>query len=456
MKRLLFCLVALIAVVALVVPSYAAEMKINGMNHIRAISRDNYDGNDDVDDNANYVTQRFRMYFSSIASENLKLVYKNEIDIEWGDVGAGAGSRGDGGGLAADTVNLETKNIYVEFMVPDTPVKATLGLQGITLHQGWFFSNDVSAARFDMNFDPITVTAYWAGLYGMNVDNNASDDSWQIVVSGGYKAENMDARLSLGYERGPNEGGGTQFYGSGAGIDYDAAQTDDNDFYLLMGEFGMSFDMVSFNVIAGMNFGEADGTGAATQANRKYEGYMFQAKVNLALDMATLRAQFVYASGDKEGDFDEDFRGMAGMAVDWGSEIMANGYFYDRDARVRQIGGDMYTNGDESPNNLWSVGVGADFKPADNTTISANVLYIAMVEERSVGCDPTVDSCDEDTIGVEVNARLAQKIYPNLTLNLVGAYLFADDGYGDYNPDSWADNSGDDAYQVGIGVDYSF
>jgi hypothetical protein len=435
MKRLLFCLVALIAVAALVVPSYAAEMKINGMNHIRAISSDNYDGDDDTDDNYNYITQRFRMYFTSIASENVKLVYKNEIDFEWGDSAATVG-RNQGGAVRADSINLETKNVYLEMMVPDTPVKATLGLQGVTLHQGWFFSNDVAAARFDMNFDPIVLTAYWAGVEGLdNNDADASDDVWQIVVSAGYKAENMDARLTVGYERGPNEG---------SGGDFDTSQTDDNDLFLVMGEFGMSFDLVSFNIIAGINFGEADGSGAASQGNRDYSGYMAQAQVDFALDLATLHLQLIYASGDDEGDFDDDFRGMSGMAVSWGPEILTNGYFYNQDALLDQIGG--APGGDESPNNLMSIGVGADLKPADNTTIYLNLYWMAMVEDRTVGGN------DEDEIGIEFDARLAQKIYDNVTLNLVGAYLFAEDGYGTY----LGADSGDDAYTVGIGVDYSF
>jgi hypothetical protein len=41
MKRLLFCVVALIAVAALVAPTYAAEMNINGINRIKFISAEN-------------------------------------------------------------------------------------------------------------------------------------------------------------------------------------------------------------------------------------------------------------------------------------------------------------------------------------------------------------------------------------------------------------------------------
>jgi len=445
MKRLLFCLVALVAVFALVMPTYAAEVKISGLFNAKAWARDNYDGDDDTDDSAQYVTQRMRMYFNVIASENLKLVYKNEIDMEWGDtrdatvqttggdnVSVYAG-RNDGGGVGGDRVNLETKNVYLEFMVPDTPVKATLGLQGVAMHRGWFIDDDVAAARFDMNFDPVTITAYWAGLSGLfesdmyndeNVD--ASDDNWQLVASGAYKAENMDARLSFAYERKPND-------------TTTADQPESNDLYLVMGEFNMSFDMVSFFVIAGKNFGEADGSGATSANNRNYDGYMAHVGADFALDMATLRAQFMYVSGDKENDFDDDFQGLGGQTFSW-AEIISDGYTYDRSASLSQIGAA------NKPSNMWAVGVGANLKPTDTTTIKLDVYYIGMVEKR------TVAGSEEDEIGIEIDASLTQKIYDNLSLTILGAYMLAEDGYGA----AGGANAGDDAFQVGLGVDFSY
>ena len=456
MKRLLFCLVALIAVFALVMPTYATEMKVSGMFFAKGIARDNYNGSDDHDDSSQYVNQRFRMYFNFISSENLKLVYKNEIDMDWGDSSTTVG-RNQGGGLGGDSINLETKNVYLEFMVPDTPVRATMGLQGITLHKGWFVSDDLSAAKFDMNFDPVSITAYWAGLEGLGVgDADASNDRWSLVGSGAYKAENMDARLSLAYERNPNDTAS-------------ADNPENDDLFLLMLEMNMSFDMVSFFVIGATNFGEVDSNDAQ---DRDYSGYMFNAGVNVALDMATIRAQFIFASGDDEkaaidtdGDGiadtipldDDNFQGLGGQTFSW-SELMSDGYFSDKNPTNTQIGGSNH------PSNMYAINVGADFKPTDTTTIKFDVYYIGMVEDRSVGCDPTVNSCDEDEIGLEIDAKLTQKIYDNLSLSLVGAYLFAEDGYGAYNQGDgedtenleFQDNSGDDAFQVGIGLDYKF
>ena len=429
MKRLLICLVALIAVFALVMPASAAEMKVNGIWNAKAYARDNYDGDDDTDDSTQYVTQRFRSYWNWIASENLKLVYKNEIDIEWGDTGPQTG-RNDGGGLGGDSVNLETKNIYLEFMVPDTPVKATMGLQGITLHKGWFISDDAGGARFDMNFDPVSITAYWIGVDGLEGgDSVSSNDNWQVAVSGAYKAENLDARLSLAYQRNPNDL-----------TSADVPESD--DLYLLMGEFGMSFDMVSFDVVLATNFGEVDSDGAG---DRDYEGYMFAGNVDFALDMATISISGAYVSGDKEGDLDEDFQGLAGQTFSW-AEIISDGYTYDRNASLAQIGAA------NKPSNMYYIGVGADLKPTDTTTMMLDVYYIGMVEDRTIAGDK------EDEIGIEIDARLVQKIYDNLSLTVIGAYLLAEDGYGVYDsadPNA-ADNSGDDAFQVGVGLDFKF
>jgi hypothetical protein len=435
MKRLLFCLVTLIAVFALVMPASAAEMKVTGIWNAKAYAIDNYDGDDDSDDSWQYITQRMRMYFNFISSENLKLVYKNEIDFEWGDQ-AFATTRNSGGGRGGDTVNLETKNVYLEFMVPDTPVKATMGLQGIALHRGWFVDDDFAAARFDMNFDPVSITAYWAGLAGLEAQDAASsNDWWHVVASGAYKAENMDARLSLAYERRPNDNLSTD-------------QPESDDIYLVMGEFNMSFDMASFFVIAGKNFGEADGSGGSSAANRNYDGYMAHVGANFALDMATLRAQFIYASGDKEGDFDDDFQNLNGQTFSW-AELISDGYTYDRSVELAQIGNANH------PSNMWAVGVGADLKPTDTTTIKLDVYYIGMVEDRTIAGEK------EDEIGIEIDARLTQKIYDDLSVTLIGAYMLAENGYGVYNGDpdagaAQADNSGDDAFQVGIGLDYKF
>ena len=128
------------------------------------------------------------------------------------------------------------------------------------------------------------------------------------------------------------------------------------------------------------------------------------------------------------------------------AEIISDGYTYDRNASLSQIGGQ------NKPSNMYAINIGADFKPTDTTTIKLDAYYVGMIEDRTIAGE------EEDEIGIEVDARLTQKIYDTLSLTVIGAYLFAEDGYGVYDstdPNA-ADNSGDDAFQVGVGLDFKF
>jgi hypothetical protein len=97
---------------------------------------------------------------------------------------------------------------------------------------------------------------------------------------------------------------------------------------------------------------------------------------------------------------------------------------------------------------MYAINVGADLKPTDTTTIKFDVYYVGMMEDRTVAGE------DEDEIGVEVDASLTQKIYDNLSMTLIGAYMFAEDGYGVAG--TTASNSGDDAFHLGLGLDFKF
>ena len=158
-------------------------------------------------------------------------------------------------------------------------------------------------------------------------------------------------------------------------------------------------------------------------------------------------------SGDDEDGYDsdgdgvkdtvargeDDFQVLKGQTAVT-AEIISDGYSYDRNASLSQIGGANH------PSNMYMLNAGVDLKPTDTTTLKFDVYYIGMVEKRTIGGD------EEDEIGIEIDARLTQKIYDNLSLTVLGAYMFAEDGYGSDTVNS----EGDDAFQVGMGLDYKF
>ena len=119
---------------------------------------------------------------------------------------------------------------------------------------------------------------------------------------------------------------------------------------------------------------------------------------------------------------------------------------------MKQISWNTDKNGQANrPSNVWALSAGVDFKPTDTTTISADIWYIGMVKDR------TVAGSKEDTIGTEIDAKLVQKVYDNLDLLIVGAYMLADDGYGTGTAAAGKSaSSGDDAFVIGMGLNYKF
>ena len=61
-----------------------------------------------------YTEQRARLKYTGKFSDDVKLVTQFEIDSRWGDSSQFV-ARNQGGAMEADSINLETKNVYMEF-----------------------------------------------------------------------------------------------------------------------------------------------------------------------------------------------------------------------------------------------------------------------------------------------------------------------------------------------------
>jgi hypothetical protein len=182
-KHLMIFVVALLAV-AIAVPALAAvEFKYGGQFRVRFENQDNaYDGTNlsgfygsgyNSDDNRRFIDQRLRLYFSFIASKNLKVVVKWEMgDAVWGmsaNTGSSVGNTGANAGanVGADAVSVEVKNAYIEFNIPNTPSTAIVGVQSINILDSWILDDDFAAAVLVTKLDPFKITlGYVGGQYG--------------------------------------------------------------------------------------------------------------------------------------------------------------------------------------------------------------------------------------------------------------------------------------------------
>lgn len=219
MKRYLVMLTAVLVAIAVAAPAFAAvEFKYGGQFRVRWISDNNVqDGTDDArlfdgtsvsngtrkvfNDHDNKIDQRLRLYFTFQSSENLKVVAKFEMgDTVWGN-GIGRLGASSGGNVGADAVSVELKNAYIDFAIPCTPTRATLGIQTVTLLNSWVIDDDLSSALLVTKVDPFKITVgYIAG------QNNR--DALDLNGSGygiySREKENVDDfALNIDYAQGP-------------------------------------------------------------------------------------------------------------------------------------------------------------------------------------------------------------------------------------------------------------
>jgi hypothetical protein len=144
---------------------------------------------------ASYVEQRQRFIFDW-KTENVGARGFFEIDFgQWGDSAYTVG-RNQGAGLEADSVNLETKNFYLWFNVPNTSVKVTAGLQNVTDSFGGmiFGYADMAGIFVTGKVEPVSYRLGWAKF---QENGTKVDDDVDLYVAEVKFSPTKDAKLGV-------------------------------------------------------------------------------------------------------------------------------------------------------------------------------------------------------------------------------------------------------------------
>lgn len=434
MKKLGLLIMVAMLISGMSLSAWAVEFEYGGLFRVQYEGKQNTsDGNDDLDDHVNYIEQRLRMYFTFVASERLRLVTKWEADTAWG-------SARSGGDVGADAVILEMKNAYVDFMVPMTPVRATLGVQGLGLLSGWIVDDDFSAAILSAPFDPVTVKAGYIAARNEDVaDESENVDDWL---------------LSLDYDQGPFSASLVGFYQYGHdtafSVPFEDDQVADNNLFDLGLALGYTHDMAAAHLNFVKNFGSYDTTVDGVENDMDYEGWAIEGGVDLFVRSFTFTLGGFFTSGDDDlGDGDDgNFRYPAGRSFYW-SEILGYGTLDVNNGGINAVDTVQDKEGYDAadgPSNLWAITAGAAWQALDTTRLTFNYYYIGTQED--VLADRETGEMD-NSIGHEVDFYVDQEIVDGLSVRLVGAYLFANDGFTFYADD-------DDAYEAGAQLKWSF
>lgn len=445
MKKVLVAALAVALAAVMTVPAGAFENEFGGYWRTRAYTNQDFSGSDNGAQDLQMVDTRTRLYYTAKFSDNFKFVNKFEFDSDWGD--------DNGGKIGADGHTFKVKNSYVDFNLANYNVK--VGAQGGYIGRGFVFDDDFSGLAVTGTFGNISVPVYWMKIDegGLGKDKNDGDKD-AIAISPVFKSGNMTINPFLVYvfqdETSYSEASKDSKYelDTTTGEITDTLRSSYGVKDINVYDLGISFDMAlsNANVWATAIYQGGDYTVATLDADGKataksdmdLSSYLFAFGGDAALGNINVHGQMIYASGDDKTDSDEEaFLDIlsstgdeskddgAGQSYYW-AEIMGYGMF-DQQVSAGSCA--------DKISNLVAFNIGASMSPMEKLTLGADLWYAMHAE----------DVAGEDQLGTEIDLTAGYQVMDNLKLDVVAAYLFADDATGDEDP-----------YELGAQLSLSF
>ena len=411
MKKLLMGLLAAGLVMAMALPASAFDSEFGGYWRTRAYLQRDFTGNDTEKQDVQQVDTRTRLFYTAVFSEDFKFVNAFEFNNTWGDtVGGDIGT--DGTGI------FRIKHSYANFNLG--PVNFLVGLQPRVLNRGFVFDDDFAGLAVTFKGEGFQIPFIWMKAYegGMGKDKNDNDvDYYALKPTFNFAGGSVTPTLAYIYSKDASAWSATtgdkevKVWLAGADVDL---------------KFGPS--TVWFTGI--YEGGDAELVSPAGHS-MSVEAYLLALGGTFVAGAADIHGQVFYATGDDTTTEDyEAFFIPKGQSYYW-AEIMGLGTF-DNQASANSCA--------DKISNILAANLGFGFKVSDALTIKADVWHARLAEDNAAG---------DDTLGTEVDLKVTYSLMKNLNLDLIGAYLFADDatykGTNDQNP-----------YEIGTQLSFRF
>ncbi|MDH3258745.1 MAG: hypothetical protein OEM19_04700, partial [Deltaproteobacteria bacterium] len=201
MKRFLKVSLVVVLAVMISVPALA-EYSVDGFyrakgefqNFALAAGRTS-DFNDDSSSHM-FTEQRARFKNTFSNNEFAKAIFYIETDQIWGDSATTVG-RNQGAAIGADSINIELKNLYTWFKIPDTDWEFTVGLRGMRdPYKFVLYLNDMAGIVAKTKFESVGLHFGW--IKGFENDRNEADDYDMTFVEASFKAtENLNLGVNV-------------------------------------------------------------------------------------------------------------------------------------------------------------------------------------------------------------------------------------------------------------------
>jgi len=413
------------------------------------------------------VTQMRNRIRFEVGDENVKGVSFFEIDGSFGDAGGVVG-RNQGFASNGDSINLETKNVYLWFKVPDTPVSFQVGLQPYSdVYAGLLFSNsDQAGIAMNVKLEPTNVRLVWlklrsdsrittatnnqyavAGVTG--VDNNADlyvidatfSPSKAASITGSFQFINDSS--APGHISVPLEATGTnalrtmKVYTAGLNGTFNAGPAAVTGFLLY-------------------NWGTFDSPQTATAQKVDIQGYAGSLRVDGNLGPGKGFLEGLYVSGDNDRN-DKKYKGVitgsdyANLTSWYGRPDL---YILFPNFDMIQAATALVLNPSNSGRGLYMFAGGYTHKLSDKLTGKVGAGYLAAVEKRKT---TATNEAKGTAMGTEINANVNYNIAKGLDFGLYGAYCFLGSFYDRSSAlTPTAGNNPDDLYTAYARLNFAF
>lgn len=426
-KKFLVVAIAAALSAATAVPALALENQFNGaFTTFYDISNFTADGQVDTDAKTqNYFVQRVRLGYTAKADDNVKLVTQFEFDYNyWGNSSYTEG-RGTGGAIGADSVNMETKHLYLDLNYP--AVHAKIGMMPHNdSFKGLLFDADMAGVLLSHDYSNAGVSAGFFRFQDSADSELGKNTADMFSLDGKYTvSKDLSVGAAYYYIKDDSTAVNTTVQDTAVhSVGINAA-----------GKIGP----VALTGLFLQQFGDLNSTQDA-------EGYAFNVGAKMPLAGGTLRSEFLYVSGGDDAFY------VANGSAPFFSE---GGQFYD--SEMTMLGRDKYATTIDNAIiydvNNFNEGVimgtvGYDYTFTDKCSGSANIGFAAIADDAAgAAATRNIARGSDDYLGTEINAEGYYKLSANVTLGARAGYLML----GDYFA-----GSVDDPYTVKLIAKYNF
>jgi len=390
-----------------------------------------------------HVAERFRLGLQHGDEKTVRAVIEFEGNSsDWGEASTGTVTGGKMGTYQADQTQLQIRHAYLEFVVPNTPVTVSAGMQLFVYGGRLFVYNDAPGMKVTAKFAPHQIQAAW---WRVNDDSRIRYDihenyaleyrltqkNFNFYAWGNYQNQNRDTATSRVHDN-P--------YWLGVGGGFRPGNLD------LSGQF----------IYAGGN--KEDFT--STKLKKDYSAFALEAAAKYQIGpgmRAGLEAYYSTGNDANQTDkinlypiaFNSESRAIFGIdrTVIFWMNAGQFGYWHNRE---------IFFEG------MWYGRANFEFSPRANIRFNLNYLYIGDTSKGTPGAGKSVNSPlgarqdkDEDFIGHEINLITTIAIYKNIIYNIGLGYFIPGSIY-DKPATTTPAKSAENTYGINTNLKYVF